>query len=130
MTLLTPSSRYQTHQRSLRLGLSAALLVSVAACSSVPPPKEQLAVSRSAVDRANSTAAADAPVEISAGRDKLARADIAMANKDYAQARQLAEQAEADAALAEARARSTRSDRALSELRDSIRALREELNRR
>lgn len=37
--------------------------------------------------------------------------------------------AEADAALAEARARSKRSDTALGELRESIRALRAELNK-
>ena len=45
------------------------------------------------------------------------------------QARQLAEQAEADAVLAEARARARRSDQALTEVRESLRALRAELNR-
>jgi hypothetical protein len=53
-----------------------------------------------------------------------------MADKNYVLAKQLAEQAEADAVLAEALARSTRSERALAEVRESVRALREELNRR
>jgi hypothetical protein len=44
-------------------------------------------------------------------------------------ARQLAEQAEADAALAEARARSQRSSDALGEVRKSIQLLRTELSK-
>lgn len=113
-------------------GVSASVLMaslSLVACSTPDAPKEQLAVSRSAVERANGSAA-DAAVELAAGRDKLARAEVAMANKDYVLARQLAEQAEADAALADARARSTRSQRALAELRESVRVLRQEIGQR
>ncbi|MFT3817841.1 MAG: DUF4398 domain-containing protein [Rubrivivax sp.] len=114
-----------------RAALAALTLATLglAACSSVPPPREQMAVSRAAVDKASGPAAAEAPVEIAAAREKLARANRAMADKDYALARQLAEQAEADAALAEARARAKRSDTALGELRESIRALRAELSK-
>lgn len=112
------------------VGTAALSALLLAACASAPVPKEQMAVSRVVVERANSSAAAEAPAELAAARDKLARADVAIANKDHALARQLAEQAEADAALAEARARSSRADRALAELRDSIRALQEELARR
>ncbi len=106
-----------------------ALVLGLGACASAPEPREQMAVGRAAVDRANRSAASDAPVELAAARDKIARADIALANKDYLLARHLAEQAEADAALAEARARSKRSDAALSEVRESIRALRAEMTR-
>ncbi len=106
-----------------------AAAVALAACSSVPPPREQMAVSRAAVERASGPAAAEAPVELSAAREKLARANRAMAEEDYATARRLAEEAEADATLAEARARAKRSDTALNELRESIRVLRSELNR-
>ena len=114
--------------RAALAALTLAMLA-LAACSSVPPPREQMAVSRAAVDKASGPAAAEAPVEIAAARDKIARANRAMADKDYALARQLAEQAEADAALAEARARAKRSDTALTELRESIRALRAELSK-
>ncbi|MCA0240479.1 MAG: DUF4398 domain-containing protein [Proteobacteria bacterium] len=109
------------------LAALAVATLALAACSSVPPPREQMAVSRAAVDRASGPAAAEAPVEMAAARDKMARANRAMADKDYVLARQLAEQAEADATLAEARARAKRSDVALNELRESIRALRAEL---
>ncbi|MBP7660416.1 MAG: DUF4398 domain-containing protein, partial [Burkholderiaceae bacterium] len=49
--------------------------------------------------------------------------------KEYDLARRLAEQAQADATLAEAQARTVRSDRALTEIREGIRQLREEMAR-
>ena len=104
-------------------------IAALSACSSVPPPKEEMAVSRAAVDKASGPAAAEAPAELAIARAKMQQANTAMANKDYALARQLAEQAEADAALAEARSRSVRASRALTEVQDSIRALREQLPR-
>lgn len=94
------------------------------------PPREEMAVGRAAVERASGPAASESPMELSTARDKIARANVAMAEKDYKTARRLAEEAEADAALAEARARETRADRALGEVRESIRALRAELNKR
>jgi hypothetical protein len=103
-----------------------ATLSLLAACSTTPPPKEQMAVSRASVERASGPAAAEAPLELAAARDKLERANVAMANKDYDQARRLAQEADAEAALAEAKARSTRSERALVEVRESIRQLREQ----
>lgn len=121
--------RSSSRLRRPRAALAALAVapLALAACSSVPPPREQMAVSRAAVDRASGPAAAEAPGEMAAARDKMARANRAMADKDYVLARQLAEQAEADATLAEARARAKRSDVALNELRESIRALRAEL---
>ncbi len=109
--------------------LALALAATLAACSSVPPPREQMAVGRAAVERASGPAANEAPVELAAARDKIARANRAMAEQDYATARRLAEEAEADATLAEATARAKRSEKALNELRESIRVLRTELNR-
>lgn len=108
--------------------VAAVLLLS--ACASTPPPDAQLAVGRAAVERANGPAAAEAPVELAAARDKVARAQLAYADKDYALARQLAEQAEADATLAEAQSRSIRSSRALAEVREGLRQLRDEQTRK
>ena len=117
-------------RRLLGLALPAAAgLLMVSACASAPPPSDQLAVGRAAVERANGPAAAEAPLELAMARDKIARANTAYANKDYELARQLAEQAEADATLAEAKARSLRSDRALSEVREGLRQLRYEMAR-
>ena len=108
----------------------AASALTLSACASTPAPSEQMAVSRAAVARVSGPAAAEAPVEAANAREKFDRATAAMNNKDYVLARQLAEQAEADATLAEAQARAARSDRALAELRESIRVLRDELARR
>ena len=105
-------------------------LVLLGACASTPPPNEELAVGKAAVERASGPAAAEAPTELAAARDKLTRANLAYANKDYALASQLAAQAEADATLAEAQARSVRSGRALTEVREGLRQLRDEMNRK
>ena len=89
----------------------ACAALALAACASPPPPKEQMAVANSAVDQATGNAA-EAPAELTTARDKLTRANAAMARKDYVAARQLADEAAADAALAQATARTARSSRA------------------
>ena len=106
----------------------ACAVLALAACASTPEPKEQMAVANSAVDQATGNAA-EAPNELSTARDKLARANVAMAKKEFVLARQLAEEAAADAALAQATARSARSSRALTEVRQSIQQLQTQLNR-
>ncbi|MBW8760742.1 MAG: DUF4398 domain-containing protein [Burkholderiales bacterium] len=111
-----------------RGAIAALAALALAACASPPPPKEQMAVANSAVGQASGSSA-DAPAELTAAKDKLTRANQAMANKDYVLARQLAEQASADAALAQASARSARSNRALTEVRESIQQLQAQLNR-
>lgn len=111
-----------------RLLIAAALAAGLAACAGTPP-KEQMAVSRAAVDRVAGPAAAEAPVEVATARDKLARANAAMADRQYERARLLAQEAEADAAYADAQARATRSEAALDQVRDGIRQLRAELDR-
>ena len=102
----------------------------VSGCASTGDmPREQMAVARAAVDRAAGPAGADAPLEVSEARNKLERATAAVARRDYDEARRLAEQAEVDANLAEARSHSVRSNRALQEVREGIRQLREEIGR-
>ena len=88
-----------------------------------------MAVGRAAVERVSGPTGAEAPLEVASARDKIARANRAIAAKDYAMARRLAEEAEADAALAEAKSRASRSDGALEEVRAGIRALRAEMDR-
>lgn len=105
---------------------SLLLAAALTGCASAPPPDVPLALSQSAVDRAAGSAATDAPEELASARDKLARARLAYAAKNYTEAHQLAEQAEADAGLAEARARSVRADRALAEVRAGVRQIRQE----
>ena len=112
--------------------LAGAVCLSVAACASVPPPNDHLAVGRKAVERASGTpeVVALAPVEIERARAKIAAAERAMAQRDYDAARRLADEAEADARAAEARALSVKNERALAEVNEALRALRDELARR
>lgn len=116
--------------RLTRTAWASASLILLTSCASTPPPVEELAVGRAAVDRASSSAASEAPVEMSVARDKIARANAAYAAKDYDKARQLAAEADADAALAEAQSRSVRSSRALAEVNDGLRMLRDEMSRK
>ncbi len=113
--------------------LPGVLLLGLSGCATVPaPPVEQMAVSRSAVERVSSSpnVADAAPVEMQQARQKLERAQRAMNDKDYALARRMAEEAEVDARVAEARTSSARGERAMKEVQESIRALQEEINRR
>ena len=111
--------------------ITALAVLTLPGCASTGDmPREEMAVARAAVDRASGPAAAEAPIEVSLAREKLERANAAVARKDYDEAKRLAEKAEADANLAEAKSHSVRSDRALGEVREGIRQLREELARR
>jgi len=103
-----------------------------AGCASAPPPTEQMAVGRKAVERAAGTpdVVQLAPTELERARMKLADAERAMVNHDYDQARRSVDEAEADARLAEARAGARKNDRALAEVNQAIRGMREELARR
>lgn len=119
-------------QRGLRIAAPFAVvsLVLLSACASTPAPSAEIAVARAAVERATGPAAAEAPVEMALARDKITRANAAYAKEDYALARRLASEAEADATLAEAQSRSVRSARALAEVREGVRMLREEMTRK
>jgi hypothetical protein len=105
--------------------------VAAAGCATYPPaPVEQLAVARAAVDDAMSAGGAQfAPIALRNARDKLDRANAAMAAHDYLGARYYAEAAESDARLAATSARSQKAERAAGEVDASIRALREEAAR-
>lgn len=105
-------------------------MVLTAGCASTPPPNEQLAVSKAAVENAGGADTLEfAPVELKSARDKLAEAERAMRNKDYPRARRLAAEAEVDARLAQSKANAAKADRAVAEAQESIRVLREELQR-
>ena len=107
--------------------LGAALALIAAGCVTTPLPNEQLAVAKSAVQRAEQAGAPElAPVEMAAARDKLARAERAAGDRAARPATQLAEQANADAQLAEATAVEHRSRKAAMEADANLQALRQE----
>jgi hypothetical protein len=128
-----PTAPFALLSRSARLGAIVVAAVTMTACAtSRNAPKAELATAESAVERATAApaVATTAAVEMQSARDKLARAQRAMDNKDYDEARRYAEQAEVDARLAESKAAATQSQQALRELQESIRALNTEIDRR
>jgi hypothetical protein len=107
-----------------------ALLVLAGCASQKTPATADVAVSRAAVDSATSAGAAElAPAEMRSAREKMLRANQALAAKDYQAARDLANQAQADARLAQSKANSAKATAAADALQENIRVLREELDR-
>lgn len=111
--------------------VSLAALFLIAGCASIPAPTEQMAVSKAAVTSANSAGGNEfAPIPLKSAMEKMDAAERAMAQEDYQQARQLAEQAQVDAQLAAATARSAKAQKAASELQEDNRVLRQEIERK
>ncbi len=105
-----------------------ALLATGCASTKLPPP--DLSAPRLAVAEAEQAGASEvAPLELRSARQKLEQAEQAAEEDDYREARFFAEKALVDAELAEAKARSATAQAAVDELRESIRVLREEIER-
>jgi hypothetical protein len=105
----------------------AATIVVAAACASNPAADEKIAVAKASLQRAEGSGAPEfAPVELTAARDKLARAEKANADRNLQPATVFADQANADAQLAEATAQQQRSHKAAMEFDASMQALRQE----
>ncbi|KFC62604.1 MULTISPECIES: DUF4398 domain-containing protein [Massilia] len=118
--------------RRLLTPLAAAAVLALVGCASPQkaPATADVAVSRNAVENAVSAGAAElAPAEITAARDKMVRANAALAAKDYKLARELAIQAQADAKLAQSKANSAKATAAANALDADLRVLREEVER-
>ncbi len=107
-----------------RLPLAGLALLTLGACASPKPPATEMALGQASVERATASAPESA-MEIASARDKMARAKVALAKEDYATARRLAQEADADARLAEAKAKATRSEKALGEALEGSRQLRD-----
>ncbi len=122
-------SRYPWLRSVGAIGCAAVFITGCA--TSLPPPTEQLAVSKSAVANAVSAGGTEhAAVEMRSAQEKLERANQAVAKEDYENARWLAEEAQADARLAEKKSHSAKAQQAALAMQDDIRVLREELNRK
>jgi hypothetical protein len=121
-----------TMNDSLKVLAANAVLGLLVACSSPQkaPAAADVAVSRNAVENAVQAGAGTlAPDEITMAREKMLKANQALAAKDYKLARELAMQAEADAKLAQSRANSAKATAAASALDADLRALRQEVDR-
>jgi hypothetical protein len=121
----------RSHQILRGIGVSAAAAILISGCASVPPPIEQMAVSRAALNNANSAGANEfAPVQLKSAMDKMQGAEQAMTAKDYPLASQLAEEAEVDAKLAGLTARSVKAQKAAEAIQEDSRVLRKEIDRK
>jgi Domain of unknown function (DUF4398) len=116
--------------RTLAYPGAASVALVLAACATLPPPTEQLAASRAAIQSAEVAGAGQsATSELAEAREKLSEAQAAIRDEDNARARRLAEEALVDAQLAQARASEARSRDAVAKAEETLRALREEANR-
>ena len=70
-----------------------------------------------------------APLELKFAEDKLLKAKTAIQNGEFEEAQIMAEKALADAQLAEAKSQSEKTKMLAQEMRESINALRREINR-
>lgn len=112
-------------QRAALIAVTAAL----SACSSLPPPTEQMDAARAAVAHAQPVAAAERVPELGMAQAKLARAEQELQRGDNVAARVLAEQAEVDARYAWTLAENARLQRTTAEFDRSSAQMRQELER-
>lgn len=113
-----------------RIVLASLLFVLVSACASTKPPTDQVARSEAAINQAEQVGARNyAPLEIREARKKLEQAKELIEQKNYARASRLADQAEVDAELAETKTLSEKAQKAVRELGESIKILKEEIAR-
>lgn len=91
------------------------------------PPTAQLAMTTTAVTAAEAAGANEfAPLELKSARDKTRLAEQATFEKNFAQAKHLAEQAEWDARVAERKARAAKAEKAVMDAEKGVEELREE----
>jgi outer membrane murein-binding lipoprotein Lpp len=134
MELKTMKNTAQSSFNQLRgLKLAALALGStlvLAGCAG-NPPTEQYAVTQSAVNSAVSAGGTEfAAVEMKAAQDKFKQAEIAMHDKNYDEAKRLAEQAEWDARVAERKAQAAKAQKAVQDARQGVEDLRDESMRK
>ncbi|RON84951.1 chromosome segregation ATPase [Pseudomonas fluorescens] len=112
-----------------RLSVSVVVVAAaLSACASAPIPEQQISLSKEAVNRAVSADATQyAPLEMKAAQDKMFLMERALGEKNYPQAKLLAEQIEADANLAERKARAVKWQKQLTDARSGIQVLKQEM---
>jgi hypothetical protein len=131
MTLFSNGKPYHRVMRAGGWALLVSALSLMAACATAPPESTaQLAVTTAALSHAVSAGSPDfAPAETKFARDKLERAQVAMAARQYEDAVMLAKEAQVDALLAESKTHAAKAQKAADELREGRRVLREEIGR-
>lgn len=120
---------FQILQKS-KVAILVAMIMVAGACANTKPPTDQVAKSQAAIDQAEQVGARNyAPLEIREAKKKLDQARDLIDQKKYEQAQRLADQAAVDAELAETKTLSEKAQKAVRELRESIKILKEEITR-
>lgn len=115
-------------KRTAKYLASSSLLMVLAGCAGIPAPTDQVELTRNAVSRAVTADATQyAPAEMKSAQDKLYAVERALGEKNFAAARTLAEQAEADANLAERKARAAKAQQQLHNAQQGIEVLKQEM---
>jgi hypothetical protein len=92
---------------------------------------ESMAGAESAIKEAqSSTATIHAPLDLKLAEDKLSAANAAVKKEEFVEAKRLADEALVDAKLAEAKSLSEKAKKRAREMRDSVEALRQEIQRK
>jgi hypothetical protein len=92
---------------------------------------ESIAGAESAIKEAqSSTATIHAPLDLKLAEDKLSAANAAVKKEEFVEAKRLADEALVDAKLAEAKSLSEKAKKRAREMRDSVEALRQEIQRK
>ena len=110
--------------------LLVVVLLSGCGSSKLAIPAQEMAAARQAVEQAEQVGAEEyAPLEIRQARQKIDRARKYLDDKEPEKAKMMIEQAKVDAELAQAKSLSSKSQKAVDELQETIRTLREEIER-
>jgi len=126
-TMADEERRYvMTHKKAAIQVLLLCAVVGLSGCAG-KAPTGTLSQAELAVQQADKSKAPEyASLELYTAREQLSGAQQALHNKEYTQARRLAERALVNAELAETMAEAGQTQRAAQELRHSIEALRYE----
>jgi len=118
--------------RAIAALTAAASIALLGACASPGiAPRAEIDAARASISQAESAGALDsAPVELLSARDKLGKAEAAVRDEHFEQARRLATQAEVEAEVAERKSRAVKAQTAATELERSNELLRKELERK
>ena len=117
----------------LKIVKTTALVCAVtqfAACSSGPPPKQELSLTQASIRSAEAAGAIrHAPKSLRSAQQKIETAEALISKKKHDKAKRLLSQAMADAELAEATAEAEQSRVAYEELQQSIDLMKQEIAR-
>jgi hypothetical protein len=114
------------------VGTSLIFGVAMTGCGGkMAAPTEKIAIAERAISSArDSNAIVSAPLDLRISEDKLSQAKAAIAVEEYEKAARLADEAALDADVARARTRAENARKISNEMRDSIDAMRKEIERK